>query len=72
VGIASFTHGSISNGNAGVVIGQSVACDEVRTILLASPVVRGDVHTLIDLRTAFAIGFGMAVGKMLLSFLGRR
>lgn len=66
IGVASFDQGTIRQSAAGVVVARSVACDEVRTLILASPVVRGEVRTLIDLRTAFAIGFGMAMGKALL------
>lgn len=71
VGAASFERGTISHSNVGVVAGGSVACEDVRTVILASPVVRGDVHTLVDLRTAVALGFGMAMGKALLSFMGK-
>ena len=67
VGVARFDSGTIRQGSAGVVIGRSVAMDEVRTGILISPVVRGDVHTLIDLRSAVAIGFGMVLGKALLA-----
>lgn len=67
VGVARFDSGTIRQGNAGVIIGRSVAMDEVRTGILISPVVRGDVHTLIDLRSAVAIGFGMVLGKALLA-----
>lgn len=71
VGAASFERGTISHSNVGIVAGGSVACEDVRTLVLASPVVRGDVHTLVDLRTAVALGFGMAMGKALLSFMGK-
>ncbi len=71
VGIASFERGTISQSNVGIVTGGSVACEDVRTLILASPVVRGDVHTLVDLRTAVALGFGMAMGKALLSLIGK-
>lgn len=66
VGVASFEQGTLRQSTAGVVLSRSVACDEVRTVVLASPVVRGEVRTLIDLRTAVAIGFGMALGKAFL------
>ncbi|MGK2965272.1 MAG: hypothetical protein ACSLFM_06660 [Tepidiformaceae bacterium] len=69
VGFASFEQGTIKQSSAGVVVARSVACDEVRTFVLASPVVRGEVHTFIDLRTAIAIGFGMALGKAFLSLV---
>jgi hypothetical protein len=67
VGVARFENGTIRQGNAGVVIGRSVAMDEVRTGILISPVVRGDVHALIDLRSAVAIGFGMVLGRAMLA-----
>jgi hypothetical protein len=67
VAFASLETGTLKQSTAGVVIGKSVACDEVRTGILVSPMVRGDVHTWLDLRTAFAIGLGMALGKALLA-----
>lgn len=57
---------TIKQSNVGAVVGKSVACDEVRTGILVSPMVRGDVHTWFDLRTAFAIGLGMAIGRALI------
>ncbi len=66
VAFAKFEHGTIRQGTAGIVIGRSVAMDEVKTGILISPVVRGDVHTLIDMRSAVAIGFGMVLGRALL------
>lgn len=71
LGVANFERGSISQSNVGVIAGKSIAVDEVRTIVLAAPVVRGEVHTLVDLRTAVALGFGMALGKAVISMLGR-
>ena len=67
IGIARFEHGTIRQGSAGVIIGRSVAVDEVRTGILIAPVVRGDVHTLLDMRSAVAIGFGMVLGKAFLA-----
>lgn len=69
VGYARFEHGTLRQGSAGVIAGRSVAVDEVRTGILISPVVRGDVHTWLDMRSAVAIGFGMVLGKALLSTL---
>ena len=66
VAFAAFETGTVRQSTAGVVVARSVACDEVRTAVLVSPVVRGDVHTWFDLRTAFAIGLGLAVGRVLL------
>ena len=75
IGSATFTHGTVSKSMVGVVAGRSVACDEVRTVILASPIVRGEVHTWLDLRAAVAIGVGIALGRALLAGangLGRR
>ena len=49
---------------------RSAALDGAYVGVLAAPVVRGDVHTWLDLRTAFAVGLGLAVGSFALS-LGR-
>lgn len=67
IGIASFDQGTIRQGTAGAVVARSVACDEVRTGILVSPVVRGEVHTWLDMRSAVAIGAGMVLGKALLA-----
>lgn len=64
---ASFDQGTLRQSAAGVVVARSVACDEVRTAILAAPVVRGDVHTWLDLRSAVAVGFGMVLGKAVLA-----
>jgi hypothetical protein len=53
-----------------VVVGRSVACDEVRTFVLATPIVRGEVHTWFDMRSALAVGVGIALGKALLAGAG--
>jgi uncharacterized protein (DUF1810 family) len=63
VAFARFEQGTLRQTKAGIVVARSVACDEVHTAILASPVVRGDVHTWLDLRSAVAIGFGMVLGK---------
>lgn len=67
VAFAKFEHGTIRQGTAGIVIGRSVAMDEVKTGILISPVVRGDVHTLLDMRSAVAIGVGIVLGRTLLA-----
>lgn len=75
VGIAHVEQGTIRQSNAGIVIARSVALDEVHVGILASPVVRGDVHTWLDLRSAVAIGVGMVLGKAAIAAvraLGRR
>ncbi|HKS90490.1 MAG TPA: hypothetical protein VJQ83_01075 [Tepidiformaceae bacterium] len=75
IGKASFERGTIRQSTAGIVVGRSVACDEVRTGILVAPVVRGDVHTWLDMRSAVAIGFGIALGRLAIGAvrgLGRR
>lgn len=75
VGSARVQYGTIRQSNSGIVVGRSLACDQVRAGILVSPVVRGEVHTWLDLRTAVAIGFGMALGQALIAMLralGRR
>lgn len=67
VGFATFEQGTMNNSNAGVVLARNVEANEVRTFVLASPVVRGTVHTWLDLRSAVAIGFGMVLGKLAIS-----
>ena len=67
VAVAKFENGPIRQGSVGIVIGRSVAMDEVKAGVLISPVVRGDVHTLLDVRSAVAIGFGMVLGKAVLA-----
>lgn len=69
IGVASFERGTIRQSSAGVIIGKSVAVDQVKTGVLIAPVVRGDVHTLLDMRSAVAIGFGMVLGKVLLGVI---
>jgi hypothetical protein len=67
VGYASLDRGTVRQGSAGIIAGRSIAVDEVHTGILISPVVRGDVHTWLDMRSAVAIGFGMVMGKALLA-----
>jgi hypothetical protein len=61
---------TLRNSTVGMVAGRSVACDETRIGILMSPVVRGDVRTWLDLRTAVAIGVGMVMGRALLNGAG--
>jgi len=69
VAVAVIGQGTIRESAVGVVVAKSLACDEVRTVVLASPVVRGEVHTWLDLRSAVAIGAGMVLAKTALSLL---
>jgi hypothetical protein len=63
LGVARLSRGTIRQSAAGVVMARSLAADEVRTAILVAPVVRGDVHTWLDMRSAVAIGLGMALGR---------
>ncbi len=70
IGFASFDHGTLRQSAAGVVVARSIACDEVRVGILAAPVVRGEVHTWLDLRSAFALGVGIVLART--AFAGGR
>ena len=61
---------TVRNSAVGALAARSAACDGAHVGVLAAPVVRGEVHTWFDLRTAFAVGLGLAVGSFALS-LGR-
>lgn len=67
VGFARFEQGTIRQSNAGIVVARSVALDEVHVGVLISPVVRGDVHTWLDLRSAVAIGVGIVLGRAVIA-----
>lgn len=62
-------HTTMRESHAGVVVTRSAASDQSRATVLIAPVVRGDVHTWLDLRTAFAVGVGFFVGKLVLDVL---
>jgi hypothetical protein len=66
IGAAHAERATISQSTVGVVAAKSLALDEVRAGVLIAPVVRGDVHTLVDMRTAVALGFGMVLGQAFL------
>ncbi|MFQ5382272.1 MAG: hypothetical protein ACE5EF_11745 [Dehalococcoidia bacterium] len=75
VALAIADTATIRESNAAVLASRSVAADQVRTAILVAPVVRGEVHSLIDLRTAVGIGLGMGLAKALIGgvrALGRR
>ena len=67
IAYARIDQATLRQSTAGVVVAKSVACDEVRTGILISPVVRGEVHTLVDMRSAVAIGVGIVLGRVLLA-----
>jgi hypothetical protein len=58
---------TLSQSAAGTVVARSVAMDETHVGVLVSPVVRGDVHTWLDMRSAFAIGLGIVLGRALIA-----
>ncbi len=61
---------TVRDSTVAALAARSAACDGTFVGVLAAPVVRGEVHTWLDLRTAFAVGLGLAVGSFALS-LGR-
>jgi hypothetical protein len=72
VGVLSIGQGTLQKSTAGVVMAKSLAADEVRVGVLIAPVVRGEVHTLFDMRSAVAVGVGIALGRSVLRLLSRR
>ncbi len=66
IGVSRSERATVSQSTVGVVAARSLALDEVRAGILIAPVVRGDVHTLVDMRTAVALGFGMVLGQAFL------
>ena len=75
IAFARIEQATLHDSRAGIVVARSVACDQARTGILISPVVRGEVHTLLDMRSAVAIGVGIVLGRVLLAgvrALGRK
>jgi hypothetical protein len=72
IGVLNIGQGTLQKSNAGVVVAKSLAADEVRVGILVAPVVRGEVHTLFDMRSAVAVGVGIALGRSLLRLFSRR
>ena len=70
-GTITAEHVTLQRSTAGAVLTKSAAADRSRVGILASPVVRGDVHTWLDLRTAFAAGLGFFVGKLIVDLIRR-
>lgn len=70
--VARVDRATISQSNVAVVAARSLALDEVKSVVLAAPVVRGEVHTLVDMRSALALGFGFALGRAVLRLFRRR
>lgn len=66
IAFAHIDQATLRESQAAIVVARSVACDESRTFILASPIVRGEVHALIDMRSAVAIGVGMVLGKVMI------
>lgn len=66
IGLARFDQGTLKRTTVGMAVGRSVACDEVRSYILAAPVVRGEVHTWFDVRSAVAVGVGIVLGRALI------
>ena len=69
VGSVSAGRITVSKGNAGLVAGQSVAVDGAHVGVLIAPVVRGEVHTWLDMRSAIFVGLGIVLGRSVLRLL---
>ena len=67
VGIVRADRATLAGSNAAVVVARSLACDEVHAAVIVAPVVRGEVHTWLDMRSAIAIGLGWALGRVLIA-----
>jgi hypothetical protein len=67
IGSATIGQATLQQSSVGIVVGRSVACDEARVGILVSPVVRGHVRTWLDIRSALAVGVGIALGRALLA-----
>ena len=64
---------ALRNSLSGVLVGQSVSVENVRTLFLLSPNVSGSVTATFTLPAAFALGFGYVLGRSLVRLLaGRR
>jgi hypothetical protein len=64
---------ALRDGLSGVLVGQSVSVENMRTLFLLSPNVSGSVTATFTLPAAFALGFGYVLGRSLLRLLtGRR
>jgi hypothetical protein len=75
IAFARIEQATLRESSAGILIGRDVAADQSRTGILIAPVVRGEVHTLVDMRSAVAIGVGIVLGRVVLAgvrALGRR
>jgi len=60
---------TIRGSSAVAVIGRDVQAREVNTVFLLAPRVRGTVRTVFDVRTAFAFGLGIVLGRYLLRLI---
>lgn len=67
VGLLQLDRGTLAQSSAGIVVARSLAADETHIGVLISPVVRGEVHTWLDMRSAVAIGVGIVLGRALLA-----
>lgn len=69
VGVASFGQATLAQSTTGVVVARSAACDEARIGVLIAPVVRGDIHTWFDMRSAVAVGVGVVLAKTMVGLV---
>ena len=57
---------NIRRSTAALLMGRNILARDVTTFVLLAPSVRGRVRTVVDVRTAFAFGLGIVLGRWLL------
>ena len=67
--VASGTHLNVSSSAAVGMVAREIQARDVKTVFLLSPRVNGTVHTVFDMRAAFAFGLGIILGRQLLRLL---
>lgn len=60
----------IENSAVGILVAREVEAESLTAAFVLAPVVRGNVRTLFDLRTAFAMGAGYFVARRTLRAIG--
>ena len=65
--VARLDQATVNDSNVALLAARNVEAEKVHTMVLVSPVVKGEVHTLLDMRSAVAIGVGMALGSAVLA-----
>ncbi|MBI2762067.1 MAG: hypothetical protein HYX51_11655 [Chloroflexi bacterium] len=69
VALAQGGHIELHNVKALAIAGRTVEAENVRTAVLLSPRINGTVHTLVDWKSAVAVGAGIVLMHRLLKLL---